>query len=1008
MKDFLKKLYEKIFQYLKKNNLNITLWIGINFLLLCIMKYYFITIKTFLNYVIHYIEKFFIYFTGINEFDNIPGIKELINKGFFKFLILLALSVQTLLVLPLFFLSLIPVYPFSSFKITDKNIKKTAIFFGFTFLFQILSISKEKNIYTVNNLIIVSVFCLLVNFSVKRITPSNDKYNSRMIILETIVILISIIKNQLSIESHEVFAFYFVRSIIMGFISTFFFMKFLIFIDGYDFEKIEIESKNIFFNHNKINFIDKNIQQGKKILNFSFKNINIKKNFIYNIKRIYNQKYNVIYRNKLYYLNDWHFERSIKKNHLSKSLRKFFGEEVENEYENEKLYNMLIIDNVKKNMTNKFENIKNKFKFDVLITLSMEDDLFSSRREDTKKLKENIDSEKNSILIDNIWGNGKTFFIKKFMDKYNDNFEFIYIKVPYFDTKMEFRKKILVEINRIFKKNNIITSSLKDLMSYFNINNENIKLGFMSFDFNKFINGNMYDDYREVLINIKNNLKYLKKKIVIILDDFDRMENKKQILEVLNFIGELNIELNESLTLITLSSYEKLISIMEKDENVKEGKKCLEKYFDKIFYLSNTNFFELIEFFLDVYDINLKKRNILKEIINLINKHNEKLLTNEKINFRNVERFIKRIKEMNIKLDIGIKEYRIIYEKIFILWEIIEYLIPDYWNELKKINTNIKNRKTNENYQKISSFYKYISQELRLQNKLENIKSEKEEEFVSSILESVRKYKLGEYSNPIFYYLDIKEKMLKIQEGNKINRLWKYEDYQKVNEIFDFQIEERKKIFNFFMLNKDINKYETLELMIQYKLNYNWKYKNSMEFFKNLKNKEEGELLSDKRTNGKFYIFLKNLLLVNLFIDINKMENLEEQEKGLHSKNTATGYFLKSNDEFSNFFIPFLRKGIEEEEYNNFVQEICKIRKNTEQNIINHDVKTNIELLKSELVNVNYLEKNLTKNLEEIKTIKEGLEKLGKKEQDKVLNFLKEKDESLYEMWIDYLISKQE
>ena len=93
----------------------------------------------------------------------------------------------------------------------------------------------------------------------------------------------------------------------------------------------------------------------------------------------------------------------------------------------------------------------------------------------------------------------------------------------------------------------------------------------------------MYDDYREVLINIKNNLKYLKKKIVIILDDFDRMENKQQILEVLNFIGELNIELNESLTLITLSSYEKLISIMEKDENVKEGKKCLEKFLIKFF-----------------------------------------------------------------------------------------------------------------------------------------------------------------------------------------------------------------------------------------------------------------------------------------------------------------------------------------------------------------------------------------------------------------------------------------
>ena len=799
MKDFLKKLYEKIFQYLKKNNLNITLWIGINFLLLCIMKYYFITIKTFLNYVIHYIEKFFIYFTGINEFDNITGIKELINKGFFKFLILLALSVQTLLVLPLFFLSLIPVYPFSSFKITDKNIKKTAIFFGFTFLFQILSISKEKNIYTVNNLIIVSVFCLLVNFSVKRITPSNDKYNSRMIILETIVILISIIKNQLSIESHEVFAFYFVRSIIMGFISTFFFMKFLIFIDGYDFEKIEIESKNIFFNHDKINFIDKNIQQGKKILNFSFKNINIKKNFIYNIKRIYNQKYNVIYRNKLYYLNDWHFERSIKKNHLSKSLRKFFGEEVENEYENEKLYNMLIIDNVKKNMTNKFENIKNKFKFDVLITLSMEDDLFSSRREDIKKLKENIDSEKNSILIDNIWGNGKTFFIKKFMDKYNDNFEFIYIKVPYFDTKMEFRKKILVEINRIFKKNNIITSSLKDLMSYFNINSEKIKLGFVSLDFNKFINGNMYDDYREVLINLKENLKHLKKKIIIILDDFDRIESKQQILEVLNFIGELNIELNESLTLITLSSYEKLINIMEKDENVKEGKKFLEKYFDKIFYLSSSNFFELVDFFSDIYNLNIERVNILKEIGIAINLHDKSLLSDNNITFRNIERLIKNLKKINIE-EIE-QEFKDIYKKVFIFWEIVEYLIPESWDEFKVIeDIDIDENTLVTSY----SIYNIMLDELKWGWKLnEIIKSEKKEIFIHSVLESVRKYKLSKYKEPLSHYLNIRNEML--GNNNEDKSEITYEDYEKTNEIFYFEMEEKKKIFDFLMSDKNIS-----------------------------------------------------------------------------------------------------------------------------------------------------------------------------------------------------------
>ena len=79
-------------------------------------------------------------------------------------------------------------------------------------------------------------------------------------------------------------------------------------------------------------------------------------------------------------------------------------------------------------------------------------------------------------------GKWENFFIKKFIEKYEKKYEFIYIKVPYFDTKTEFRKKILSEIHRVFKKNKIITSSLKDLMSYFNVNDEGIKLGFISFN----------------------------------------------------------------------------------------------------------------------------------------------------------------------------------------------------------------------------------------------------------------------------------------------------------------------------------------------------------------------------------------------------------------------------------------------------------------------------------------------------------------------------------------------
>lgn len=975
MKDFFNKLSKYIFEYLKKNEFNIWLCIGINFILLYVLKYNFTTIKIFFNYT-----------------DKIYSI---LDRELLAGMVIISLAFA---------------FYFQSFKLTNKNIKKTTLFFCYTFLFQILSISKENNNYTISNTIMYLTLILL--FYLAGIGRRSYKGYLFAPLFVIIIILFIIIKNQSDFLSFKEAGglrknFYYFRFAVAWILIPFhFFFEFFCFIKGYSFrDREKIKNGNTIFNNDKANSIKEKIGKGEEILSFSFKNENIKNNFIYNIKRIHNQKYDIVYRDKSYYLNNWHFEKSLpkikkkkRKSKLYKFLYNFFSGEVY--YESEKIKKrMLIIDIdniIEESINNEFENIKNKFKFDVLITLSIEDDLFSSRREDIKKLKENIDSEKNSILIDNIWGNGKTFFIKKFMDKYNDNFEFIYIKVPYFDTKMEFRKKILVEINRIFKKNNIITSSLKDLMSYFNINNESIKLGFISLNFNKFINGNMYDDYREVLINLKENLKHLKKKIVIILDDFDRIESKQQILEVLNFIGELNIELNESLTLITLSSYEKLINIMEKDENIKDRKKCLEKYFDRIFYLSNINFFELIEFFLDVYDINLEKRNILMEIINLINKHNEKLLTNERINFRNVERFIKRIKKMNIKIDIGIKEYNIIYEKIFILWEIIEYLIPDYWDELKKIDMNTENRK-------ISSFYKYISQELTVQSKLKNIKSKKEEEFVSSILESVKKYKLGEYSNPISYYLDMKEKMLKIQKENEINQSWKYEDYEKINEIFDFKIEERKKIFNFFMLNKDINKYETLELMIKYKLNYNWKYKNSKEFFENLKNKKEGILPFNKYKTKKFYIFLKELLLTNYFVDLNMLIRLTVIEKKLYNENNfIIGFSLISNTDFSNFFIPFLRKGIEEE-YNNFVQEIYKMRKEMEPNAINNVENKHVESLKLELVNGNYLVEDLGKNLEILNSLKNQLKNLEKKEQDEIFEYLKTEDQSLYEMWKLYL-----
>ena len=947
-------MVDKLYKYLKKNQFYMLLYFAINLILLLVLNYNFTAIKVTLGKILN-----------IENIDHI-------------------LRIPVLVIIAIFLISIIP------FRMVNKSINKSILFLFCIFSFQILSITLDnKNSYIINNNIRIWVLLLFISLFFINLESAEKEscFCKKIFILlvETTFILFilyflignqkdiweivtNIINKEKKINSLKFIYYIFKLTIIPMFFIIFYF-KIFPSKESYDLEKIEKvygnKSRSMVFNHDKIDLIKEKIQQGDKKINFNFKEENIKNEFIYSIKKEYEQKYNIIYKNNLYYLNNCHLNINIRKN--------------------KKMKNMLIIDNVKKNTDDELKNLKRKC--DILITLTAEDELFSSRIGSIKKLEKEIELGKDSILVDNIWGNGKTFFIKKFMEKYEKKYEFIYIKVPYFDTKTEFRKKILSEIHRIFKKNKIITSSLKDLMSYFNVNDEGIKLGFINFNFNKLLSENPEDDYREVLISIKDNLNYLEKKVVIILDDFDRIENKEQILEVLNFIGELNIELNESIVLITLSSYEKLSDIVGENVNKKEGKKCLEKYFDKIFYLPNSNLFELIDFFSDVYDISTKKKETMKEIINSINKYDEKLLIDEEINFRNVERLIKSIKEINIEN----QEYDIIYEKAYVFWDVVEYLIPNYWDKLKKYEPNLEDTKNIK-----EPFYNNILLELKWRSKLDKINLEKREEFVLSVLESVKKYKLGEYDEPISYYLSIKNEMLKNEKK------YKFKDYQAMSQIFNFEIDERKEIFNFLMNNRNMNKYEILELMISYKLNYNWKYKNSMEFLKDLENKEEGELPSNERTNGKFYIFLKKLLLINLFIDINKMKKLEEQEKGLYRKNDATGYFLKSNEDFLDFFISFLRKGIGKEEYSNFVQEICKMRKNTEQNIINHDVKTNIELLKLELFNISYLEEDLSKNLEKIK---EKLEEL-KKEQNEILNSLKEKDNTLYEMWIDYLIPK--
>ena len=314
--------------------------------------------------------------------------------------------------------------------------------------------------------------------------------------------------------------------------------------------------------------------------------------------------------------------------------------------------------------------------------------LITGRKQDLKKLKNILDNTLDSIIIDDEWGNGKTFFIKEFMRIYERNYEFIYIKAPYFQTREEFRKVFLTELNKVFIKSGIFNTSISNLTKYFGIEIKGITLN------------QIEKNYNETIEEIVKKMCKLDKRIVIVLDDLDRIEKGEDIQEILNFIGEINIELGKKIGLITLSSYNKLNKKIQNHTEKKEGEDYLEKYFDKKFYLQKVNGEELIEYFCKDKDL----QKIIKQCEQAIQKHYLVVFNLEvekgeqkeqkkqketyllKQTFRNIERLVKNISNINIDKTIENKE---IYKKIFVLFEIFELLLPESWENLE-IDPKIK------------------------------------------------------------------------------------------------------------------------------------------------------------------------------------------------------------------------------------------------------------------------------------------------------------------------------
>jgi hypothetical protein len=253
-----------------------------------------------------------------------------------------------------------------------------------------------------------------------------------------------------------------------------------------------------------------------------------------------------------------------------------------------------------------------------------------------------------SIGIIGPWGNGKTSLIKFVENKIKENKEskdtyqdLITINfLPYLnhnenDVINEF---FTILSNEISKYSGRLSN---DLMTYAHklneIYDENKVLTFV----NKYFSNQKNESANELYESINNELQSINKKIIIFIDDLDRL-NTNEILQVLKLIR--NTANFYNIIFVVAMDKEYVVNRLKKSEDILNS-----KYIDKFFQL---------EIYLPEIDVNILKQSFIKELkdklknndfnfdINSIDEHvnsPENLFEDYILNFRDLKRTVNQI-----------------------------------------------------------------------------------------------------------------------------------------------------------------------------------------------------------------------------------------------------------------------------------------------------------------------------------------------------------------------------
>lgn len=306
--------------------------------------------------------------------------------------------------------------------------------------------------------------------------------------------------------------------------------------------------------------------------------------------------------------------------------------------------------------------------------------LYSERELDLKHIISTIKKESTNILgIESFWGMGKSLILDHFMYREKDSFVFIRIDVVALNLDDVF-EYLIMQITSELENQYIFSKKTRNFISYIN----NFKYGHLITNFLGY-----ESTYTSELENFKSSIRKLRKPIIIIFEDLDRIDDKNILRKIFYISERLTVDLSGKLKVIYQYNAKEL-----NDKGFDNY--YLQKYIPKTVQLTHIQFMKLIDYIInhDVenYQSVIKYRQIIANMANsitnwygyskaVIDPLEKERYLEAAYNVRNIEAFIK-------SLSFYIQEYYDLilenhgFAKVLVQTCYIKYFLPKYYQNI--------------------------------------------------------------------------------------------------------------------------------------------------------------------------------------------------------------------------------------------------------------------------------------------------------------------------------------